>query len=290
MEPETIITENIIIDEDIKCLMPTLDKETYALLEENIIENGCRDALTLWDGILIDGYNRYKICTEHGIPFSTKNKEFDSRARAIIWVIANQISRRNLTPIQLSYYRGLHYQNDRKLVTNADGKNQYSEEKEVESQNETQPKALSTASRLSDIYKVARATILRDSEISKAIDAIGENSPEAKQKILSGEATLTKKHLQELAKGEDENVTAIASEIAEGTYAKRKPATPADKQGGGASGPPDKNALPLKPAIDQSVKDFQSDLRKLTSSDDAAKLKTTLRTFINTLEALYKQF
>ena len=75
MEPETIITETIIIDEDIKCLMPTLDKETYALLEENILENGCRDALTLWDGILIDGFNRTKSApsTAYRSPPKTKS-------------------------------------------------------------------------------------------------------------------------------------------------------------------------------------------------------------------------
>ena len=44
-----------------------------------------------------------------------------------------------------------------------------------------------------------------------------------------------------------------------------------DKQSGSASGLPDKSVLPMKPSINQATKDFQSDLRKLTSSDDAAK-------------------
>jgi hypothetical protein len=31
---------------------------------------GCRDALVLWD-VLVDGHNRYGICTKHGIAFKT---------------------------------------------------------------------------------------------------------------------------------------------------------------------------------------------------------------------------
>jgi len=105
---------NIIIDDEFKILLPRLDDETYRLLEENILEYGCRVPLILWNGILIDGYNRLQICTEHNIPFNTTDMEFDSREDALIWIIENQISRRNLTPIQLSHFRGLHYLADKK--------------------------------------------------------------------------------------------------------------------------------------------------------------------------------
>jgi len=104
---------NIVIDEEFRSLLPALDKETYALLEANIIENGCRDALVLWNGtILIDGYNRYAICTAHDIPFKTVNREFNSRDEVLIWIISNQVSRRNLTQMQLSHYRDLHYRKE----------------------------------------------------------------------------------------------------------------------------------------------------------------------------------
>ena len=69
----------VIIDEEFRVLLPTLDGETFRLLEESILQHGCRDPLVLWNGILIDGYNRYKICTHHDIPFSTVDIEFDSR-------------------------------------------------------------------------------------------------------------------------------------------------------------------------------------------------------------------
>ena len=105
----------VIIDEEFRLLLPTLDGETLRLLEDSILQHGCRDPLVLWNGILIDGYNRYKICTHHDIPFNTVNMEFDSRDEVLIWIITNQVSRRNLTPIQLGHFCGLHYIVDKKI-------------------------------------------------------------------------------------------------------------------------------------------------------------------------------
>jgi len=86
----------------------------FSFIHLHSIAHGIREPLVLWNGILIDGYNCYKICTEHDIPFNTVELEFDSREEVLIWIILNQISRRNLTQMQLSYFRGLHYNADRK--------------------------------------------------------------------------------------------------------------------------------------------------------------------------------
>jgi len=269
-------------------LLPTLDEKTYADLEANLLENGCHDALVLWNGILVDGFNRYKICTEHNIPFRTVNKDFTSRAHVIIWVIFTQISRRNLTSIQLSYYRGRHYREEKQIQ----GINRQHTEESKKEQNV--PFYGSTANRLSDIYNVSSMTIKRDSNLSKAIDAIGESSPEAKQKVLSGEATINKNHLQKLSKCEEENISAIAAEIVEGNFNKKNKATPSTPENTDPSNPTQSDlaqitSLPLKAPLEKATKDFQSDLRKLMTIDDAASLKTTLRAYIDTLETLYKQ-
>lgn len=86
----------IRIDPEFKALIPPLTVEEYAGLEESIVREGCRDALVLWMGILIDGHNRYEICQKHGIPFETREIELDDRDEAIMWIIMNQFSRRNL--------------------------------------------------------------------------------------------------------------------------------------------------------------------------------------------------
>jgi len=53
-----------------------------------------------WPHILIDGHNRYEICTRLGLPFDTVQKEFDSREDVIVWMVDNQRGRRNLNDFQ----------------------------------------------------------------------------------------------------------------------------------------------------------------------------------------------
>ena len=84
------------IDSEFKNLIPALTDEEYKGLEQSILSEGCRDALVLWGDILVDGHNRYEICTRHNIPFKTVQKEFTSRDDVLLWMIDTQFSRRNL--------------------------------------------------------------------------------------------------------------------------------------------------------------------------------------------------
>ena len=88
----------ITIDPEFKALIPPLAPEELAQLENNIITDGCRDPLVVWNGILIDGHNRYEICTRHSIEFHTVKMEFGDQSHAIEWIIKNQFGRRNLLP------------------------------------------------------------------------------------------------------------------------------------------------------------------------------------------------
>lgn len=88
----------ITIDPEFKALIPPLAPDELSQLEANILRDGCRDPLVVWDGILIDGHNRHEICTRHGLPFETVEMAFDDRSHAIEWIIRNQFGRRNLPP------------------------------------------------------------------------------------------------------------------------------------------------------------------------------------------------
>lgn len=85
------------IDEEFKGLIPDPTKEEFEQLKENIKTEGCREALIIWNNILIDGHNRYKICKELNIDFKTITKDFKNREEAKMWIIKNQFGRRNLS-------------------------------------------------------------------------------------------------------------------------------------------------------------------------------------------------
>ena len=85
------------IDPEFKDLIPPLTQGEYDQLEQNIIAHNCRDPISLWRDTIIDGHNRYEICTKHGLPYETVKIRLASREAAKIWILENQLGRRNLT-------------------------------------------------------------------------------------------------------------------------------------------------------------------------------------------------
>ena len=86
----------IVIREDFKKLIPALTVEEFKQLEANILSEGIRDPLVVWNGYLVDGHNRYTIATQHGLEYKTVNKEFKDGNAVKIWMVNNQLGRRNL--------------------------------------------------------------------------------------------------------------------------------------------------------------------------------------------------
>jgi hypothetical protein len=77
-------------------LIIPLSKEELGLLEKSILTEGCRDALIVWvhDGreILVDGHNRYRICSAHNIPFKVHRMHFNNEEAVRIWMVDNQMA------------------------------------------------------------------------------------------------------------------------------------------------------------------------------------------------------
>ena len=276
--------QTITIDEEFLSLLPKLDEETYKSLESSIIRNGCMEALVVWNGILMDGHNRYEICTRHGIPFETVDIEFSSREEALIWIITMQVSRRNLTPMQLSHFRGLHYQAEKKIITNESGRNQY---KVVDGQNDHQPKTLSTAGFLAAKYKVSPKTIMRDAKLAEGISSIGEVSLAAKRSILSGEVSIGKQELERFSGKPREEIEAFVDGIENGEYEKKRAASSASAK---QVSPADRILAvftQLGAAVSKAEAGILSDLDLVPRKAERTALKKALKAHMDKLEELY---
>lgn len=90
----------IKIDPEFANLLPALSEGDCEMLEESLLKDGCRDALITWNGTLVDGHNRYRLCTKHNLPFKTVEREFKDRNDAKLWILKNQLSRRNVSDFQ----------------------------------------------------------------------------------------------------------------------------------------------------------------------------------------------
>jgi len=88
---------DLIIDKEFESLIPKLTNDEFDMLETNILEDGIREPLVIWQGIIIDGHNRYKIACKHRLFYDVKEVDFNSRADVSYWMITNQLGRRNLS-------------------------------------------------------------------------------------------------------------------------------------------------------------------------------------------------
>ena len=105
---------NITINEELRSFIDPLTANEHAALERSLLAEGCRDALVLWGDVLIDGHNRYDICTRHGIEFRTvQNTNFNSIDDVMLWVIDNHLARRSVS----DYQRGVLALRKKDIVT-----------------------------------------------------------------------------------------------------------------------------------------------------------------------------
>ena len=278
--------QEIIIDQEFKLLLPALDAITYAWLEENILEHGCMQPLVLWNSILIDGHNRYEIVQKHGLPFNTIDMEFDSRDDVIVWIISTQVSRRNLTPMQLSFFRGLHYNTDKRAYGNSDRLMQQ------DKRGHNVPFQESTATRLGKQYNVSGRTIKRDAQLAEAISAIGKTSPEAKRDILEGKTPISRKTLRELFAEAEDNLIEVANKIETGTFELSKPeARTPEVSKPEAQTPEDSTpdlATPIEKKFSSITEEFHSELSSFSRVGDNEGLRVAFRLYMNRLEEMFK--
>lgn len=86
------------INRELRELIPALDQREIDALIVSLRSEGCRQPITVWKGknIIVDGHNRYAICTKLNIPFAIEELDFEDEYRVKIWMINNQLARRNL--------------------------------------------------------------------------------------------------------------------------------------------------------------------------------------------------
>lgn len=175
---------DVTIDEEFSGLIPPLATEEVELLEKNLLEAGvCHEPLVVWGDVLLDGHHRLRLCRKHGVTFCVRMIELKDRAEARQWIIDNQLGRRNLTPEQKSLSRGSEY--------NA-AKHPHGGARTPAASAQSEQMAPTTAEKLARKHGVGAATIRRDGDFAKGVDAIAEACGEGeKQKVLTGKSGLS---------------------------------------------------------------------------------------------------
>jgi hypothetical protein len=187
------------IDQEFKDIIPALSEDEFITLEQNILSEGCTEAIKTWNDVIIDGHHRYAICTKHGLPFKTQEMQFDSRLDVEIWVIRNQKGRRNVS-IYVMVGLGLKLEERLKqkgLENNITNSFEKLVDKEAEpSQNSakslTKNSPVDTREEIASFANTSHDTVSKVKEIKQS--APKEVKDELENKINSGDLSINQVH------------------------------------------------------------------------------------------------
>lgn len=171
----------LTIDPEFQSLIPPLSDEEYEQLESNLKAEGCRDPLVTWNGTIIDGHNRFQICTANGIGFEKISKKFADRSEAIEWIIRNQFGRRNLDSYQRTK---LALRLEEAIAVRAKANQKHAGGAVPQKSAE----AVETREEIAKLAGVSRDTVDKVKQIER------KATPEIKQALAKGEISINKAH------------------------------------------------------------------------------------------------
>lgn len=262
----------LAVDPEFQKLIAPVSAAEKALLRKSLLIEGCREPICIWNNIIIDGHNRYEICTANHIPYTTKPFLFESRNDAIIWICAKQLERRNITEETRKYLIGKRYEAEKNVgIKNNYGKNQYSDDIARNEQLIT----ADTAHKLGNEYHLSHSTVLKYGSYAKALDKLSEASPKLTSRILSGSIKMSHENVVKLSRLSQKELTALSEQLSKqsnvfirysdtGNTTARKPVLPVP--------------MPVMPII--SVKDMP----EYDPDAEISSLKLTIPSWISTIK------
>lgn len=210
------------IDKDFKNLIRPLQRKEYLQLEADVLENGCREPIVVYDGFIIDGHNRYEICRKHNIPFTITVMAFEYKEEAIAWLCAQQLCRRNITDETRKFLIGMQYESE-KIVNsrkNILGVNQYSKlnptipyEGFDSNRDRSQTLGHITAQKIANENNVSIGSVRKYAMYTRALEVIGKADPAMVPRILSGRYKISHQNVIDLSRMHPEEIRKVGRKI-----------------------------------------------------------------------------
>lgn len=256
----------LTIDPEFADQIPPLTDEEYNQLEENILAEGAViNPLIVWDGIIVDGHNRFRILQAHPeITFKVHEKVFSNRYEAIAWICKNQLGRRNLTPAQYKYLVGKRYEAEKALRGGSQTRERDSETWRFTSsgQNDHLRTSEKTSERIAKEIGKGEKYVRRAEEFAKGIDAAEHIMPGIKPEILSGAIHPPDKDVIAIARATPEKRKALSEQLRKPRVSTNNPSSAAHSSAGNSP----KGNTPKR--IPSSLASIQAISEQLDSESD----------------------
>ena len=198
----------LMIDPEFQSLAGPLSPGAYRQLQDSLLQDGCQEAIVIWNKIIIDGYHRYQICSKHKIPFGVAEQKFLCRSAAIAWACEKHLKSRQLTCATRKYLIGLQYRSEvaagrfqvcpGTAFTHMESMSQ-DRQIAVSSENTCVPYGYVIADRIALEHNISNGTVRRYATFAGNIERLKKKAPELAAALLAGQYRFTHKNLTALA-------------------------------------------------------------------------------------------
>ena len=203
-ENTTVSILELGVKQKFKDLLPPLTDDQKKNLGESIRAVGVNIPIVAWfDGEawwVADGHNRQREWLEARAenPSLPEPPVYEltagSEEEVLEWIITQHINRRNLTPEQVSYFRGKVYRE-----TKQDDAENLSVGKIYPPGKQGKNGQKRTSEAVAEQFGVSEKTIRNDADFSVGVDQL---PPEEKAEVLAGKSNRTKREVEALGRGE----------------------------------------------------------------------------------------
>lgn len=184
----TLVTDRVFLSLSV----PT-GPERERELEKSLLQDGCREPIIVWDGVIIDGYKRHHICVAEAIDFSVKEMDFPSEEEAISWVCRRRIPEYPKHSVPYRYLVGRLYNAQKRIY------------REVRKQPETMrtiqlnPEWDRVSYYIAEEFNLNHATIENHGTYATWLEQIADKAWPLFKAILSGTIAATRKEIRSYA-------------------------------------------------------------------------------------------
>lgn len=200
------LPESLKTDTDFERLSPLFSQDYLDHLEESIKAHGCLDPIDIWDGTILNGYKRYRICLKLNIEMPVNEKSFPCKEDAIIWLCYEHLKSASVAQETGVYLIGKHYLAQRQ---------KYFKE-QPPSFTKRSTFVYSTAAEVSKIYHLSSGTVYKYGIYAENLDSIYNRNRQLAEYILSGKLKVSHKTIQLMATGQDEVLSLLTSMVNKG--------------------------------------------------------------------------
>lgn len=192
----------LVVLAELRDFLPVVEDDNGELERQIVADGRANDAVVYWEyqgrKVIVDGHRRYAICMKHNLPFEKSERPFRDLEAAKYWMAAQQCARRNLNASQRD--KLIDFMEAYLLREKSAGRFTGNVTREIAKNNGT---SLRTAGR---------------SQSKAQHNRIASLPEDVQQRIGSGDLTVTKLDLVELAGLPERQVRKVVREVDEGEF------------------------------------------------------------------------